>query len=119
MSDTKTGLVDSNGVADTSHVGAEQLMTLAAAGRLTKPVMAALLAQGARQRFLESCAHIERRYTDACAAKGDPCLESGCSLEGGDEICLQPLLEAGDEYNRACAAEWVKLFQQPENRLGV
>jgi hypothetical protein len=60
---------------------------------------------------------IERRYTEACTAKNDPCLESGCSVEGEDEICLQPLLNAGIEYQKACAAEWIKLFRVPRNRI--
>jgi hypothetical protein len=32
------------------------------------------------------------------------------------EVCLQPLLRAGTEYHKACAAEWTKLFVIRENR---
>ena len=68
-----------------------------------------------RRQFLDACAAIEKNYTDQCAAAKDPCLESGCSAEG--EICLQPLLRAGTEYHKACAAEWAKLFADHANRL--
>lgn len=95
----------------------ERLMAFAAEGPLSKPALAALLNGEARPVYLKRCARIERAYTDACAAKGDPCLESGCSVEGGDEICLQPLLEAGVEYDKACALEWIELFRDPANRL--
>ena len=57
----------------------------------------------------------EKKYTDDCAAEHDPCLESGCAVEG--EICLQPLLKAGIEYQKACAAEWIKMFENPRNRI--
>ena len=93
----------------------EQLLKFAEEGRLTKEALAAMLAPEARSRFLESCALIEKQYTEACTAKNDPCLESGCSAEG--EICLQPLLNAEPEYSRACAVEWAKLYTHPENRL--
>jgi hypothetical protein len=54
----------------------------------------------------------------ACGAKNDPCLESGCSIDHeAGETCLQPLLNAGIEYDKACAAEWFKLFQSPQNRV--
>ncbi len=66
---------------------------------------------------MKACAAIERRYTEACIAKEDPCLESGCSVEGEDEICRQPLLNAGIEYQQACAAEWVRLFRASTNRI--
>jgi hypothetical protein len=95
----------------------EQLMTIAAEGRLSKESLAAMLEQDARQQFLEACADIERAYTEACRAKGDPCLASGCSLEEEPEAaCLQPLLQAGPEYNRACAARFIELFRDPANR---
>ena len=92
----------------------ERLMALAAEGRLTKHALATLLAVPPRQVFLDACAAIEKKYTDECAAK-DPCLESGCSMEG--EVCLQPLLRAGTEYHKACAAEWIKLFADPRHRI--
>ena len=37
-------------------------------------------------------------------------------VNSADEVCLQPLLRAGTEYHKACAAEWVKLFANRENR---
>jgi hypothetical protein len=94
---------------------APQLVKYAEEGRLTKHALATMLTPEARRQFLEACAAIEKKYTDECAATKDPCLESGCSVEG--EICLQPLLRAGTEYHKACAAEWAKLFAHDENRL--
>jgi len=79
----------------------------AAEGRIPKHVLAGLLPAGKRIAFLDACTRIEKAYTEACTATGDPCLESGCALEG--EVCLQPLLRAGEEYHKACAAEWLKL----------
>lgn len=81
----------------------------AAAGRLTKDVLASLLPFEQRSAFLRACAVIEKKYTDACTDAHDPCLESGCSCEG--EICLQPLLRAGDEPLREYGAEWLKLLE--------
>ena len=92
----------------------ERLMVLAAEGRLTKHALATLLTAEPRHVFLDACGAIEKKYTDDCAAANDPCLESGCSMEG--EVCLQPLLSAGTEYHKACAAEWVKLFADRGNR---
>ena len=93
----------------------EELMRVAAQGRLPKSALVNLLALEHRQAFLDACAVIERKYTEDCTATNDPCLESGCAVEG--EICLQPLLRAGVEYHRACAAEWTKLFADPRNRI--
>jgi hypothetical protein len=93
----------------------EQLMASAEEGRLPKHVLADLLRLEDRQPYLEACARIERTYTEACTARNSPCLESGCSVEGEDEICLQPLVNAGIEYHQACAAEWLKLFRAPAN----
>lgn len=95
----------------------DRLMTLAEQGHLPKLMLVNLLSLDQRQPYLEACAQIERRYTEACTAKNDPCLESGCSVEGKDEICLQPLLNAGVEYQQACAAEWIKLFRASMNRI--
>ena len=95
----------------------ERLMAFAEQGQLPKLMLVDLLSLDQRQPYLEACAQIERRYTEACTAKNDPCLESGCSVEGEDEICLQPLLNAGIEYQQACAAEWIKLFRVPRNRI--
>ena len=92
----------------------EQLMTQAAEGRLTKHALLSLLAPAARPAFLAACAKIELKYTEDCRALNDPCLDSGCSMEG--DRCLQPLLRAGTEYDKACGAEWAKLFVDDANR---
>jgi len=92
----------------------EKLMTFAAAGRLTKQVLGSLLGPGDAQAYLDVCAVIERQYTADCTAKDDPCLESGCAVEG--EICLEPLLRADREYRRACGAAWKPLFEDPQHR---
>jgi hypothetical protein len=91
-----------------------QLLKYAEEGRLSKHALATMLLPEPRKQFLDACAVIEERYTEECAAAADPCLESGCPVEG--EICLQPLLRAGTEYHKACAAEWAKLFAREENR---
>jgi hypothetical protein len=93
----------------------EELMKFAEQGRLPKGTLVNLLDIEHRQAFLDACAVIERKYTESCTATHDPCLESGCALEG--EICLQPLLRAGIEYHRACAAVWIELFADPRNRV--
>lgn len=95
----------------------ERLMAFAEEGHLPKQVLVNLLSIDNRRPYLESCARIERNYTEACAAQNDPCLESGCSVENEDETCLQPLLNAGVEYQQACAAEWIRLFRTPANRI--
>jgi hypothetical protein len=100
---------------DTCIGTVEHVMALAWEGRLSKDLMASLLDVRKRAEYLEACARIEKRYTDECAAKNDPCLESGCAVEG--EICLQPLLNAGDDYHKACAAAWVAFFADPRNRI--
>lgn len=94
---------------------AEHVIALAWEGRLSKHLLAGLLIPARRQEFLEACGRIEKRYTEECTAKNDPCLESGCAVEG--EICLQPLLRAGDDYLKSCAAAWVALFADPHNRI--
>ena len=97
------------------HVGSpDKLMTFAAEGRLTKQVLCSLLDAEDRRAYLDACSVIEKQYTAACTAKHDPCLESGCALEG--EVCLEPLLRAGREYHRACGAAWKTLFQDPQHR---
>jgi len=98
-------------------VETEPVVKYAMEGRLTKHALATMLTPDARRRFLDACAVIEKKYTEACTATNDPCLESGCSLEG--EICLEPLLRAGTEYHKACAAEWRKLYAKQENRVHV
>jgi hypothetical protein len=93
---------------------ADQVMASAMRGRVSKDALARLLNLPSREAFFGACALIERRYTQACAAAHDPCLESGCSCE--DEICLQPLLKANADYRKACGAEWVRLFADAANR---
>ncbi len=95
----------------------ERLMTFAQQGHLPKHVLADLLQIETRKSYLDACAAVERRFTASCTAQQDPCLESGCSVEGEDEICLQPLLRAGVAYHQECAAEWVERFQRPANRI--
>jgi hypothetical protein len=93
----------------------ERLVQFAAEGHLSKAVLMNLVPPDKRKAFVDACAVVEKTYTDDCAAKNDPCLESGCAVE--DEICLQPLLRAGIEYQKSCAAEWIKLFADPRNRI--
>jgi hypothetical protein len=93
----------------------ENLIAFAAEGHLSKQSLAALLTQTSRQAFIAACAAVEKRYTEECTAKKDPCLEEGCASEG--ECCLEPLMRAGIEYQKACAAEWVTTFQDPKNRI--
>ena len=95
----------------------DRLMQFADQGHLPKHVLANLLNLDQRQPYLDVCAQIERQYTEACTARNDPCLESGCSVAGEDETCLQPILRAGVEYQQACAAAWLKLFRAPVNRV--
>jgi hypothetical protein len=99
---------------DTKTHTPDQLMALAAEGRFTKAELAEFLAIENRPPFLDACAHIEKKYTEDCAAENETCLESGCSAEG--EICLQPLLHAGSAYYKACAAAWLPIFREPKNR---
>lgn len=95
---------------------AADLMNSAAKGDLSKAEMAILLNPEFRPVFLSRCAAIEMRYTEACS-QNDPCLESGCSVVGdGGAACLQPLLRAETEYRQACAAEWIKVFEDPARR---
>ena len=91
----------------------EQVMEQAIEGRLTKQALANLLAPESRRRFLDTCATIEESYTTVCGAK-DACLGAGCSCEG--EICLQPLLRAGAEYQSKCGTAWAKLFADGQHR---
>jgi hypothetical protein len=93
----------------------DRLIDFAKAGHLPKGALVNLLDTDNRQAYLDACAVIEKKYTEDCTATSDSCLESGCAVEG--EICLQPLLRAGIEYHRACAAEWIKLFADPRNRV--
>jgi hypothetical protein len=95
-------------------VAPEQVIDSAVKGALTKHALATLLTAAARRPFFDACARIESEYTEACRAKGDPCLASGCSAEG--ERCLQPLIAAGTDYHKACGREWARLFADPANR---
>ena len=100
---------------DTKTRTVDELMALAAEGRLTKAELADLLAVDQRRPFLDACAHLEKNYTEDCPGMDHgPCLESGCSAEG--EICLQPLLHAGSAYQKACAEVWLPIFRDPKNR---
>ena len=56
----------------------QQLLKFAEEGRLTKHALGTMLVPEARRQFLESCAALEKQYTNDCAATNDPCLESGC-----------------------------------------
>jgi hypothetical protein len=78
----------------------------------TKQQLAARLSPDVRKVFLARCAEIEKRLTRACGDSHDPCLESGCSLEGEDEACLQPVLRAGAEYDEACERVFAELTQR-------
>ena len=91
----------------------EQVTRFALGGRLSKHALASLLTAAARKPFSEACATIELNYTKDCAVN-DTCLEAGCSAEG--ERCLQPLLRAGTDYEKACGTEWAKLFADDANR---
>lgn len=91
-----------------------EVMTHAIEGRLSKHALASLLTPDARRVFGDACGAIEQKYTDDCGALNDPCLESGCAAEG--ERCLQPLLRAGTDYQKACGAEWATLFADRGNR---
>jgi hypothetical protein len=91
---------------------ADEVVRDAQAGRLPKHALAELLAPEQRRAFLAACAAIEKNYTEACTAANDPCLESGCALEG--EVCLQPLVRAETEYQAACGAEWMKCVRGTE-----
>lgn len=96
----------------------EQLMHVAADGHLTKQALLDLLDIGSRRAYLDACAAIDRHYTDDCADTGDPCLASGCSIDRpAGEVCLQPTLRAGTDYQKVCGAEWVKIFRSPEHRI--
>ena len=101
-------------VMDRTFETPEDLVAFACQGLVPKPILAEQLSPESRGPFLAACARIEKTYTEACTAQNDPCLASGCSLEG--EICLDPLERAGDEYLRACAKEWLAFFRNPGSR---
>jgi hypothetical protein len=94
------------------------LMRFALDGHLSKSALASLLDANARGPYLHACGDIERKYTEACAATNDPCLEPGCSIDrAAGEVCLQPILRAGVEYYKACAEEWARVFRSADNRI--
>ena len=96
----------------------DRFIRFAEEGHLPKDVLVTVLDAGSRRPYLDACTDVERHYTVECGAKNDPCLESGCSIDHeAGETCLQPLLNAGIDYYKACAAEWIKLFQSPQNRI--
>ncbi|HJZ76047.1 MAG TPA: hypothetical protein VKE51_30135 [Vicinamibacterales bacterium] len=92
----------------------QQVIEHALEGHFPKPALAGLLTARARRPFYDACGVIEMKYTEACRANGNPCLASGCSAEG--ERCLQPILAAGRDYDKACAAVWAPLFADGANR---
>lgn len=94
---------------------AEKLIRLARRGVFDKMSLARLLRPDARQAFLRACAVVEKALTEACTARGDPCFAEGCAVEG--EICLEACLAAGARYRDGCAAAWIDLFENPENRV--
>ena len=96
----------------------EGLMRLAAEGRFSKDALAQLLVPEKRQAYADACSTIEMAYTHDCKATDEPCLESGCSIDHEHgETCLQPILNAGVEYHKKCAAEWARFFADPRNRV--
>jgi len=98
----------------------ERFMRYAADGHVPRQSLINLLESDNRKKYAVTCAEIERSYTAACRANNDPCLESGCSMDqGSGDICLQPLLAAGDEYDKACVFEWAKLFSDPDKRIAA
>ena len=97
----------------TTNYSPSQLMNLAERGLLAKAEMADLLADEPRAEFLAACARVEHSITDACAAHADFCLASGCAMDG--DVCLNAILNAGPNYNQACARLWLPLFQSSKH----
>jgi hypothetical protein len=92
-----------------------RLMKFARNGCLSKDVLASLLRSERRSAYLDACSVIEKQITERCTAKTEHCLEGGCAMDG--DICLDALLKDGPNYFKACAAEWLLLFEHPENRI--
>ena len=99
----------------TTNSPAAELMDFTAEDMLDKEALAQLLPSEPRAVFLEGCAQIERDLTHACAARGDFCLASGCALDG--ESCLNALLNAALEYNKACGRLWLPLFRSSQHAV--
>jgi hypothetical protein len=61
-------------MADTTYPQTvdEQFMRRAEDGQVPKEVLANTLEPATRRAYLEACAAIERTYTEACDAAGDP-----------------------------------------------
>jgi len=97
-----------------TNYSAAQLMHFAEQGLLDKAEMAHLLPPASKADFLRGCEDVEKALTQACAAHGDHCLASGCAMQG--ESCLNAILNAGPEYNKACGRLCVGLFSNPLNR---
>ena len=97
----------------TTDYATAQLINFAERGMLAKGEMAGLLPEESRAAFLAACGEMEEAITEACTARGDFCLASGCSLEG--EVCLNALLNAGPEYNKACGRLWVPLYRSSKH----
>jgi hypothetical protein len=93
----------------------EKLMAFARRGALEKMSLANLLRRDKRQAYLDACGIIEEAIVEACAAKGETCLEGACAAQG--ETCLEACLAAGEPYRTACAAAWIHLFKDPNNRI--
>ena len=93
----------------TTDYSADELMQRAVEGTFDKAQLADLLPSEWRSRFFAACDDVEREFTRACTTAGDPCLASGCALEGG--VCLNALLNAGPAYNKACGRVWVRVFR--------
>ena len=97
----------------TTNNSAAELMDFTAEGVLDKELLAQLLPSEPRAVFLAGCAEVERDLTRACAARSDFCLASGCALEG--ESCLNALLNAAPEYNKACGRLWLPLYRSSQH----
>jgi len=93
----------------------EKLMAFARKGALDNISLARLLRPDKRRTYLDACGIIEKGIVNACAAKGEPCLEGGCAADG--ETCLEACLAAGEPYHTACASAWIELFKDPNNRI--
>jgi hypothetical protein len=93
----------------------DKLMAFARQGTLDRISLARLLRPEQMQTYLDACERIDKAVVEACAAKGETCLEGGCAAEG--ETCLEACLAAEPSYRNACAAAWSVLFENPDNRI--
>ncbi|GEM_PF-3235764 len=97
----------------------EKLIEFTKTGQLSKIELARLLNPDMRQTFLTVCGIIEKEATDKCGSSGNSCLEDGCAFEGTDETCLNAILLSEGKCLRACTDVWVKLFENPNNRIPI